>query len=278
MTSREMFSLIQQLNLVFDLVRLVDVTLTIQLGIDEAGNIFREPYQCYAVWNRKRRCENCIAAKAFARKNKLNKFEFVNNEIYHVTAMYVEVEDEPCVLEMVSHITDETLFGACGRDELAKSIITYNNKLYIDPLTGAYNRRYYEEQLSGLLQMGAVAMVDVDDFKSINDSYGHQAGDKALRTVVDVIHACVRRTDMVVRYGGDEFVLVFQDVPRQAFAERLERICAAVCQIRLPDYPEIALSVSIGGAYGPGRTGEMVSEADRLLYLAKSRKNSVEIG
>ena len=269
--------MIRYLNQIFDLVRLVDVSLTVQMGIDETGALFQEPYQCYAVWNKRSRCDNCISAKALAQKSKLTKFEFVNDEIYHVIAMYVEVEDTPYVLEMVSHITDETLFGAYGRDEFARSITSYNKRLYIDPLTGAYNRRYYEEQLKGLYQLGAVAMVDADNFKSINDSHGHQAGDEALQAIVDAILTSVRKTDAVVRFGGDEFVLVFRELPMQVFAERLERIRSMVSRTRLPNYPDLALSVSIGGAFGPGTAEELVSRADRLLYVAKDRKNSVEI-
>ena len=99
-----------------------------------------------------------------------------------------------------------------------------------------------------------------------------------LRMVVDTILSCVRGTDAVVRYGGDEFVVVFWNIPREVFAMRLEVIRSAVERLRLPDHPDARISVSIGGVYCMDEGSEdALLEADRLLYVAKHEKNSVQI-
>ena len=118
--------------------------------------------------------------------------------------MFVKVDGQPFSLELVSKITDETLLGAYGKEELVETISNFNQKMYTDPATGIYNRRYYEEQLKGLKNIYAVAMLDVDEFKDINDSYGHHAGDYALQAVAKAIAGSVKREDAVIRYGGDE--------------------------------------------------------------------------
>lgn len=276
MTVREVQALIGQLKRVFDIVRLVDVSMTAQYSISEDGELLRrEPYECYMVWNKNGRCENCISAKAFAQKGKMTKFEFVNNEVYYVISMYLEMEPQPYMLEMVSRVTDETLFGAYGKNEFIQTILDYNRRLYIDPLTGVYNRQYYEEQLSGLASANAVAMLDVDNFKRINDTAGHMAGDAALRAIGGALLACMRRSDAVVRYGGDEFLLVFQQIAREEFAERLEAVREAVRMLSVPGYEQLRLSVSIGGAYSAGAQG-LLGRADALLYKAKETKDRVE--
>lgn len=277
MTHAELCTMVHELEFVFDIVRLVNVSITCQCSIDKDGCISEEPYQCYAVWNKGRRCENCISAKAFSQKSQVTKFEFVGHDVYHVIAKYIEVENVPYVLEMVSRVTDETLFGVYGKSEFADSIIAYNQRLYIDPLTNAYNRRYYEEQLSGLDGVQALAMLDADAFKSINDTFGHPAGDAALRSIANSILSCIRRSDTVVRYGGDEFLLLFRKIPAHIFRDRLEQIRYTVEQSRSEEYPDICLTVSIGGIWSHASTTELLHRADALLYRAKEKKNQVEV-
>lgn len=275
MMKQEAEQLTRQLRLVFDVVRLVDVSSNTQYVFDERGELTAQPYQCYAVWNKQGRCENCISAKAYARRTRLTKFEFVDHDVYYVISMYLEVDNVPYMLEMVNKLNDDSLFGAYGKNEFVEAITGYNQKLYIDPLTGAYNRRYYEEQLSSLSGLQGVAMADVDHFKQINDKWGHPVGDRALRVVVETILSCVRSTDAVVRYGGDEFMILFRDIPREVFGRRLETVREKVEKIVLEECPELKLSVSIGGAYRTDREEDLVRLADNQLYQAKERRNAV---
>ena len=98
-----------------------------------------------------------------------------------------------------------------GRPTPVEQFFDYHHDLYHDVLTNAYNRRFFEKQLRKLMEVDAVAMLDLDQFKQINDVYGHQAGDDALRILVSAVTACVRnRNDALVRYGGDEFLLIFR--------------------------------------------------------------------
>ncbi len=76
---------------------------------------------------------------------------------------------------------------------------------FVDPLTGAYTRRYFDKFLASGEMSGGVAMIDVDQFKAVNDSFGHLVGDEALKTVAEAMQNCLRQTDILIRYGGDEF-------------------------------------------------------------------------
>lgn len=277
LSTKDLIAFIELQKKIFDIVRIVDVSMTTQYIISDNGKVEEQPYQCYAVWNKNKRCENCISAKAFALKSKLTKFEFVENEVYFVMSIYTEIENKEYTLEMVSKLNDETLFGACGKDKFIETIENYNRKLYVDALTGAYNRHYYEEQLRKLNHMNSFVMIDVDNFKYINDTYGHSTGDFVLKEVVKVILPYIESSDAVIRMGGDEFLLVFQDISKNTLSEKLENIRQDVLRIISDKYSELKVSISMGAVYSSKLDAGLVDLADKALYEAKKRKNSIII-
>ncbi len=149
--------------------------------------------------------------------------------------------------------------------------------LYIDSLTNVFNRRYYDEHFQGEENIQAIVMIDVDNFKHINDTYGHNVGDIVLQGIAQTVLSCVRKTDAVIRYGGDEFVIIFNSIPAEVFEQKLELIRHSVDILVMDGYPKIHMSVSIGGAYGMGITKELFKVADSMMYQAKITKNQVAI-
>ena len=168
---------------------------------------------------------------------------------------------------------DETTEQRAAHDQKLKE------ELYKDPLTGAYNRRYYEDIASRIVGPAGIALIDVDDFKICNDTYGHHAGDLALEAAANAIRSCIRNADLLIRYGGDEFLLVLPGIPSDILQAKLEQIRAAVQQATVPGYSHFRLSLSIGGTM-QAITDPMenaVRRADRLMYQAKCRKNAVMV-
>ena len=271
-TGKGMACMMHMLKNVFDVVRLVDVGHTCVLNVDEQGKIVDEDHPCFAVWNRENRCENCVSYKAFTQKTQLAKIEFMDEDAYQVVSKYVEVEGRACVLELVVKLRKDMPLSFHGREHLVRSLHQYSQELYQDALTGAFNRRYYEEQFCGKDSADGVAVLDVDNFKAINDTYGHQAGDAALRTIVQAIVGCIRNSDILIRYGGDEFLLVFPEIPEPVFNRRLQEITSAVSNAAVPDYPKMHLSVSVGGVYKMTPLSDAVYRADALMYKAKTEK------
>ena len=156
---------------------------------------------------------------------------------------------------------------------------SYQQQLNHDALTGAYNRRYYEEVVRNNLGPAGIALMDIDDFKICNDTYGHHAGDLALETVAKAIRSCIRETDLLIRYGGDEFLLVLAGIPADFFRTKLEQIRDAAQKTVVPGYPHFRLSLSIGGAMQTlaDPMENVVRRADLLMYQAKSRKDAVAV-
>ena len=152
-------------------------------------------------------------------------------------------------------------------------------ELYKDPLTGAYNRRYYEEVVRKSIGPAGIALMDVDDFKICNDTYGHYAGDVALKTVASAIQSCIRSSDLLIRYGGDEFLLVLPGIPGDFLQTKLEQICTAAQMASVPGYPHFRVTLSIGGTLQSitDPVENIVRRADWLMYQAKFRKNAVMV-
>lgn len=275
MTAQEAEEFLNEMRKVFSIVRILD-----QKNFERDENHLNEhgafPCQCYEFWKKNRFCENCISMKTFRDKKQRSKLEFLDSTIYQVISHYVEVDGEPCVIELISQLDEDALVDNDGRMHLLKKLTGYNKELYTDALTGTYNRRYYEDRLKKMKEAAGVAMIDLDDFKMYNDTYGHRAGDKVLDAVVKVIRKCIRKSDILVRYGGDEFLLILKDIGEADFVQKLHTIQEEIHQTRIQEYKKIRLSVSIGGVRMKEETlEEAINRADHFMYQAKTQKNMV---
>ena len=146
---------------------------------------------------------------------------------------------------------------------------------FVDPLTGAYTRRYFDKFLAGGEMHGGVAMIDVNQFKSVNDSFGHLVGDEALQTVAAAMQSCLRQTDILIRYGGDEFLLLMPQNCPDGVESVIRRVQNAVQAARVPSHPELWLSVSIGGVCNVQPLTEAIRQADARMYCNKENGESV---
>lgn len=275
MTAQELEQMIAQMEKIFTVVRILDKDRLHKLDVRN-GELHSEDCKCYSFWEKGKKCENCVAQRALATKGQCTKLEFIGLEMYQVIAKYLEVDGVPCVVEMISCLDDETLLDAEGREVLIKKFAHYRRELYADALTGSYNRRYFEDRLKEQRMDAGIAMIDLDDLKTYNDTYGHMAGDKVLMTVAVAIISCIRKTDRLVRYGGDEFLLVMPGIGLEAFIAKLHRIQDVVRNTSVEGCPQLKLSVSIGGALTNGETvGKAMYRADEYMYQAKTSKNTI---
>lgn len=265
-------ALLERLKGIFDIVRLVDPESTKVLSLGKDGRLTEMPGTCHMVWNKSGRCENCISSKALARKESLNKIEFKDDQAYFVMAKYVEVGGRGCVLEMVSKLSDGRWLDMGGRRMLLDRGSNFDRSAFVDSLTGAYSRQYFECFLAESEQVEGVVMIDVDHFKEVNDRFGHLVGDKALQSVAQSILSNLRQTDVLVRYGGDEFLLL---VPHIRPGEHvIQRVREAAASARVEGYPELELSASVGGVCGVHPLTEAIRQADVKMYQNKAeRKN-----
>ncbi|HLA08373.1 MAG TPA: sensor domain-containing diguanylate cyclase [Anaerolineales bacterium] len=168
-----------------------------------------------------------------------------------------------------------------AQDALLKSQALLREQSVRDHLTGLFNRRYMEETLERELLRAArkqlslgIIMLDVDDLKRFNDTWGHAAGDEILRELGSLLLRQVRGEDIACRYGGDEFIIILPDAPREVTRERAELICEYTNQFHLQFEGQslAAVTLSLGVAVFPehGATSTGILRAvDAALYRAK---------
>lgn len=276
MTKQELKEMVVQMEKTFDIVRLLDKDMLNQMIFDSESNTKIIPCKCYEVWDRDERCDNCVTKKAFDGKCQKTKLEIIDSMVYQVVAKYIEVEGIPYVMEMILCLDEDALVGEDGEKQLLKKLTDYNEMLYTDVLTKAYNRRYYEDKLKHKHIAAGVAMIDLDDFKIYNDTYGHRAGDIVLKTTADIIGKSISDKDMLIRFGGDEFLLVIPETNAKNFVEQLQKINNNIKKAQVDGFSQIRLTVSIGGALSEGEAMEKtICKADSLMYKAKKQKDMV---
>ena len=264
---------IRCLQSVFDTVRLIDPTTYEVLDLDEAGVLRHSKQHCAAFWNNEGVCANCISARAYAQKSTLNKLEFTSTDMYFVVSKYLNLNGTPCVLELLSRLDEGRWIDANGTRLLLDRNHDGNMDLFLDPVTDTYSRRYYETYRAHLEGMESIAIIDANRFKQVNDSFGHPAGDAVLREIARAIKDCIRKTDILIRYGGDEFLLLFPKMSEEILERKMQEISAAVENIRIADYPELRLSISIGGVTGVHPITEAIRQADLRMYAQKQAYN-----
>lgn len=266
----------KMLEKVFDVVRFLEGDFFEQMQDDPCIGVKIGMCQCYDFWKKNKPCENCISMKAYAEKKQKTKLEFLDADVFLVISRYLEIDDEACVMELVKHLDNDTLIDTDGRDKLVGKLKGYQDKLYIDPVTGVYNRRYFEDEIRNMQNSAGVAMIDLDDFKLYNDIYGHDMGDQVLCIVADVIKNCIRKTDKLIRYGGDEFLLILSDMVRGTLRGKLLQIQEAIENATIPNCSRLKLTASIGGVISEdGQIDEAIAKADQLMYKAKDHKAQV---
>ena len=276
MTMQEAERKMESLREVFQVVRLVDGKMLMDREKRINAGDLSETCQCYTFWKKDKECKNCSSLLALKEQTQKIKFEFLDSQVFQVISRYVEIDGRPYVMEMIQNLDESIQIDQEGYDKLISKLLGYNEKLYTDVLTGIYNRRFFEEKIKNMEDEAGIAVIDLDDFKLHNDTYGHSAGDAALITTANIIKKYIRKTDILIRYGGDEFLLILPSIKKHIFEDKLKLIREKIHDTVVPKYEKMQLSVSIGGAiFREGNIEDAIASADRQMYIAKNYKNMV---
>ena len=274
----QMQLLIETLRDLYTDVRLLDADAV--EAIREGSRVDPEGKDiCYACRHKTRMSRHCAAKEALRTKGEQCRLETFGPDIAHIISRYYEVDGKPYVLELVKRTPGQSTIDAEDSENLMSEASSYNMRLYHDVLTGAYNRRYYEEVARNATGPAGVAIMDLDDFKIYNDTYGHHAGDMTLQAAAEAIRGCIRQSDTLIRYGGDEFLLILPNIPADCLKKKLEQIRSRVYATSVPGYSHLHLSLSIGGVMQSASepVEAAIRHADRLMYQSKNHKNAVTV-
>ncbi|MDD2957587.1 MAG: EAL domain-containing protein [Lachnospiraceae bacterium] len=287
-TAKEIQKYMSFMAITFDVVRLVDPKNTAVLSFNEEGSLTAEKYSCFKVWNKSIRCANCTSVCAEFEGCQKTKYEFIENNIFYVISRPIHIIQKDsqivqCVLEIVSRVSDHLLMEKVGRKSMRQLLEETQNKIYMDELTQVFNRRFFDEMLfvhrgqDGLAEKVAFIMMDINHFKKINDQYGHAMGDQVLKAVAQVLKNAVRSNDSIIRYGGDEFLIVLTNCEESYVPKKMEFLRKAVGINKIAEAPSLKVSVACGFFYTDefipedAFLQEMLDKADERMYLDKNR-------
>ena len=256
----EAWLLLQYLQIPYDLVRYVDPITNKVIHIEKDGKMWESETACSDIWNCLEKCSNCISRLSMQTRKRMTKLEVAGDDPYQVVSMYVEIDGKPCCLEMASRLDGDFMPDGYSRDEILSSVRIHKEKVYIDPVTGVYNKRYYVEKLSKMDNAAALMFADIKNFKRINENFGHQAGDDVLRQVAGVLRDVAAGKGDVLRYSGDDFVTVFFKATEEELSEIQKEMCGRVEALRFPELPGVQLKLVTAGTSIPGRVEEMLEQ------------------
>ena len=256
----EAWLLLQYLQIPYDLVRYVDPITNKVIHIEKDGKMWESETACSDIWNCLEKCSNCISRLSMQTRKRMTKLEVAGDDPYQVVSMYVEIDGKPCCLEMASRIDGDFMPDGYSKDEILSSVRIHKEKVYIDPVTGVYNKRYYVEKLSKMDNAAALMFADIKNFKRINENFGHQAGDDVLRQVAGVLRDVAAGKGDVLRYSGDDFVTVFFKATEEELSEIQKEMCGRVEALRFPELPGVQLKLVTAGTSIPGRVEEMLEQ------------------
>ena len=192
-----------------------------------------------------------------------------NGHLYHVAQTITPLKDEAGVTRHYVSVSKDVT-------ELMTRTQELRQQAHHDALTGLLNRRAGEKQLQLCQQAAhtgergyAVIMGDIDAFKQINDRFGHETGDRVLQRCAALLRGAVRRDDAVVRWGGEEFLIILPGCARDAAHELAERICATVAAQEHPTVGRVTMSLGVAAWQPPEDSAELLRRTDQALYQAK---------
>lgn len=256
---------------IFTEVRLIELSQIIQTG----ENIYVS-CACRDMDGICRTCKNCIAVKAIADNSKKIKWEYINSEIHQITVTPTIIDGKEFVIEFIQKLDADSQIDSKSSEVLVDKLTVYKDKLYKDVITGIYNRHYYEDRLKDVTATAGVAVIDVNDFRLYNEAFGHHVGDIILQTVAQVLSHSLNKNDVLLRYGGDEFLVVFNNTEKDEFYHKLSQLSELVSRAAVPGYSQIQLSVCIGGVFANSMLmSDAVTKADTVMLQGKANGKNV---
>lgn len=294
--SEKLNSVISNLSMlekIYDIVRIVDPLMKQTIEYDN-GKITVLNNKCYSFWKNGKVCPNCVSMRAYNEEESFVKIEYNKEKIYMVMAIPVVNETDKYVIELLKDITKTGVVENVNDKtvvEIQKLVNEMNLEVIKDELTGVYNRRFINERLPvdimqsyGVKKPLSIIMCDIDFFKSVNDNYGHLAGDYILAEFASILKNNINRNSWVARYGGEEFIIVLNNTDNDGAFHIAEEIRK---EIEKSSFEHDVVKINITSSFGIYTLDSydsnidmksMIGYADKKLYEAKKagRNQSVK--
>ena len=263
----ESYRLIRKL---FGNVRIVDPTTSELLEIGEDGQVTTTNTPCYTAWGKEEPCKNCTSAKSLAKKSWFSKLEVgEDGKMVSVLSRRVRLNGRDCVAELLFPMESDTDISL--RDSLPDRPDFVLVNFYRDTLTHAFSRAYLEDFLPNLRHVEGVALFDLVHLHTVNETYGHDAGDALLRAAADTLSAAIGENDTLIRYSGNEFLILFRGIRPVTFRDTVDALREKVLAATAEGYPDLHPEIAVGCVSEVSPLAQAISDADREMHKEKER-------
>ncbi|MBC7086984.1 MAG: GGDEF domain-containing protein [Tissierellales bacterium] len=226
---------VDTLSSIYDAIRIINpVTKEIYYFKSDNSEKMLDDVKCYGYWEKNNVCQNCVSMKSYNSETTCVKIEQKSDAVFIVMAVPIWINNDKLVVEFIKDSSNSFTIKDLENDikiDLLNSADELNNKASLDFLTGAYNRIYIQNTLPSDIYKSAinnspisVIMADLDNFKNINDSFGHLVGDEVLKSFTNLVKIHIRENDWIARFGGDEFIIVLNNTNLENAYKVAERI------------------------------------------------------
>ena len=276
----EMQLCMQEFRKFFQVVRLVNPSEMREIFFDAQGHVQSSKHNCYEVWRRDGRCENCTSARSCTQKRSFVKFEFIDNDVFFIISQSVIVDGKSFVLELVRNVSasmDEGMMERIfGNEEFMEKVARANRTQYRDELTGLRNREYYADQVAGL-GVVAVAVLKLDNLDEIREIYGEETARRSIKAFSGRVASEIPTNAELLRYDENELMLMMDYVSYADFYQMLSDVQGKLRWAAESVHKGLELSVSISGVYGYGIARELAVNALKTMHVMEDTSDSLVV-
>lgn len=280
----------------YQLIRVIDpINKIVIFERDKDELDLNEKFEtCYNIWNKNKVCNNCISMRAYNENDVCIKLETTDDKIIMATAIPIKIDDETFVVELIKDVTKSMILDESKlskSSDIVKLLEMASLAAVTDELTKIYNKRYIQEKLPVELVISklnkdplTLIMTDIDHFKRINDTYGHQAGDEILREFCRILKNNLRDDkDWIARFGGEEFLICLTMTDHQTALTVAERLRKSIEDAEFSyQGAKIRITASFGLCTNNTEKNydieKFVRCVDRKLYQAKQEGRNKVVG
>lgn len=274
---------------IFDTYRLIDPRYHRVYDCDhDTGDLIEMPGMCFDIWHRHAPCINCTSKTCRAMHKEMAKVEYLDGQVVLVICVPVEVQGRLFSLELAKDVTDSFMVADAVNDdntEITTMIARFNDMATKDAFTGLYNKNYINNHIDDIIEEHLFSperqfsvnplfvLCDIDDFKSVNDTYGHSVGDDVILYVTKHIFRPVEDYGgWTGRFGGDEFLLCLpgiSDEDARAFCHSMFRSIEDYTFTTSTTTFSISISAGVTRLHADDTRLTLINRVDRAMYAAK---------
>ena len=237
--------------------------------------------KCFSIWDQEDPCTNCTSCRAILNGKRIVKLGYQENVIYLIDSLPIDIDGKRYALELIQDVSDSFMLNTDitkDTNDICSVVSAFNELIMKDTFTLLYNKQYLNESLPVFIQKAqehnqslSLAILDIDLFKNVNDSFGHLFGDKVILAFADELKRLMNHDTFCARVGGDEFMIIFEKRNEAESENICQKLMQNVSKITFEEHPDyhLILSYGVSTLEENDQMDSFINRADERMYQMK---------